>query len=77
MPPTRGPGSGVLDRLLTVARKDRPPGYAADLAMTYRLIARGVHSLGAAMRFASLRRRRYPKEYPELAAEARGQGKLL
>ena len=75
MPPTRGPGSGVLDRLLSVARKGGPPGYAADLAMTYRLISRGVRSQGAAYRLRGLKAR-YREEHAELAAEARGQEEL-
>ena len=63
-------GPGQAD---AVACKDRPPGYRGDLRLLHQ---RGVRAQGAAMRFASLRRR-YPKEYAELAAEARGQGEIL
>ena len=72
LPPTRGSGSKVLDRLLAFAPKSRPPGYAADLAMMHRLVTRGVHSPGAGMRLGSLRRR-YPEEYGLLRAERNGE----
>ena len=72
----RGLDSPVLDRLLTVARKRRPPGYAADMAMMRRLITRGVHSQGAAYRLHGFRSR-YEGEHAELAAEAQGQEELL
>ena len=68
--------SPVLGRLLADAPKDQPPGYAVDLATMRRLITRGVHSLGAGKRLRSLRNR-YPEEYAELVAGARGQGELL
>ena len=51
-------------------QKDRPPGYAADLATMRRLITRGVHSLGAGMRLGSLKVSNR-EEYAELKAEAR------
>ena len=71
-----GLDSPVLDRRLADdAPEDRPPGYRRDLAMMHRYINEGLRSQGAAMRFASLRRR-CPKEYAELAAEAQGQGEL-
>ena len=76
MPSTRGPGSGVQYRLLTDAGKDRPQGYAADLATMHRLATRGARSQGAAYRLHGLKRR-YAKEYAELKAEAQGQGELL
>jgi hypothetical protein len=66
-----GPGRATRD-----PPKDHQPRYAAHLATLHRLIPRGAHSLGAGMRFASLKAS-YPKEYAELAAEARGQGELL
>ncbi len=72
-----GSDSPVLDRLLLAdAPQDRPPGYRGDLRLLHRYANEGVRAQGPAMRFASLRRR-YPKEYAELAAEARGQGELL
>jgi hypothetical protein len=71
-----GLDSPVLDRLLADAPKDRSPGYRRDLRLLHRFAKEGVRGQGAAMRFASLRRR-YLKEYAELAAEARGQGELL
>jgi hypothetical protein len=71
-----GSDSPVLDRLLLAdLPEDRPPGYRGDLRLLHRYANEGVRAQGSAMRFASLRRR-YPKEYAELAAEARGQGKL-
>ena len=72
-----GSDSPVLDRLLLAdAPKDRSPQYRADLYALHRYANEGVRAQGEAMRFASLRRR-YPKGYAELAAEARGQGELL
>ena len=71
-----GSDSPVLDRRLGGASKDRPPGYAADLATMHRLMTRGVHSQGDVYRLHYLKRR-YEKEHAELAAEARGQGELL
>jgi hypothetical protein len=57
-------------------RYERPPGYAADLATMHRLITKGPRSSWAGMRLGSLKNR-YPGEYAELKAEARGQGELL
>jgi hypothetical protein len=42
----------------------------------HRLMSRGVHSQGDAYRLHGLKRR-YEKEYAELAAEARWKGELL
>jgi hypothetical protein len=77
-PPGASYGSDlpVLDRvLLADAPKDRPPGYRGDLYVLYQNARKGVRSQGGAYRFHSLRRR-YPKDYAEFAAEARGQGEL-
>jgi hypothetical protein len=41
LPPTRGPGSDVLNRRLENFPKDRPSGYAADLATMHWPITRG------------------------------------
>ena len=68
--------SPVLDRRPADAPEDRPPGYRGDLRLLHRYIDEGVRAQGPAMRFASLKAR-YPKEYAELAAEARGQGELM
>ena len=76
LPPTRGSGSKVLAKRLQVAPKDRPPGYAADLATMHRLITEGPRSPGMGMRLGSLRNR-YPEEHAELKAEAWRQGELL
>jgi hypothetical protein len=67
-----GSDSPVLDRLLLAdAPEDRPPGYRGDLRHLHRYANEGVRGRGPAMRFASLKAK-YRKEYPELAAEARG-----
>ena len=71
-----GSDSPGLDRRLRKPLKDRPPGYAADLAKMHRLMSRGVHSQGDAYRLHGLKRR-YEKKHAELTAEARGQGELL
>ncbi len=72
-----GSDSPVLDRrLLADAPKDRSPGYRGDLRLLHRYANEGARAQGAAMRFASLRRR-YRKEFAELKAEARGRGELL
>ena len=71
-----GLDSPVLDRRLVDAPEDRPPGYRGDLRLLHRYINEGVRAQGPAMRFASLRRK-FPKEYAEFWAEARGQGELL
>jgi hypothetical protein len=71
-----GLDSPVLDRRLADASIDRPPGHHGDLYLLHRYTNEGVRSQGAAMRFASLRRK-YPEEFAELKAEARGQGELL
>ena len=76
LPARRGLDSKVLDRRLGGTPKDRSPGYAADLAMVHRFVTRGVRSQGGAYRLHGLKRR-YEKEYAELAAEAQGQGELL
>ena len=76
LPPRRGSGSKVIDRRMGNPPKDRPPGYAADLAMMHRFVTRGVRSQGGAYRLHALKRG-YEKEYAELAAEAQGQGELL
>ena len=76
MPPTRGSGSKVIDRRLGNPPKDRPPGYAADLATMHPLITRGPRGPWAGMRLGSLRNR-YPGEYALLRAERRGQQELL
>jgi hypothetical protein len=76
LPSTRGPGSKVLNRRLENFSKDRPPGYAADLATMHRLITEGPRSPWTGMRLGSLRSR-YREEYAELTAEARGHGELL
>ena len=68
-----GLDSPVLDRRRADTPGDRPPGYRGDLRLLHRYANEGVRGQGAAMRFASLRRR-YLKEFAELAAEARGQG---
>jgi hypothetical protein len=70
-----GSDSPGLDRRLADASEDRPPRYRGDLRLLHRYANEGVRAQGAAMRFASLRRRCL-KEYAELAAEARGQGEL-
>jgi hypothetical protein len=78
-PPRISQGSDfpVLERLLLAdAPEDRPPGYRGDLHLLHRYANEGVRAQGPAVRFASLRRR-YPKEYAELKAEARGQEELL
>ena len=41
-----------------------------------RLITEGPRSAGSGMRLGSLKNK-YPEEYAELKAEARGQGELL
>jgi hypothetical protein len=46
LPPRRGSGSKVLDRRLGNPPKDRPPGYAADLATMRRLITKGPGAPG-------------------------------
>ncbi len=51
-------------------------GYRGDLRLLHRYANEEVRAQGAAMRFASLRRR-YRKEFAELKAEARGRGELL
>ena len=61
LPARRGLDSRVLDRRLGGAPKDRPPGYAADVATMRRLIIRGVHSQVGAYRLHGLKRR-YEKE---------------
>ena len=71
-----GSDSPVLDRRMADAPKDRPPGYRGDLRLLHRYINEGVRGQGEAHRFASFRRR-YRKEYAELAVEAWGQGELL
>jgi hypothetical protein len=71
-----GLDSPVLDRRLADAPGDRLPGYAADMSTMHRLITGGVHGQGDAYRLHGLKRR-YEKEYAQLAAEARGQGELL
>ena len=76
LPPARRSGSKVIDRRLGNPPKDRPPGYAADLAMVHRFVTRGVRSQGGAYRLHGLKRR-YEKENAELASKARGQGELL
>jgi len=76
LPARRGLDSKVLDRKLGGTPMDRPPRYAADLAMMHRLVTRGVRSQGGAYRLHGLKRG-YEKEYAELAAEAQGQGELL
>ena len=76
LPPTRGSGSKVIDRRMGNHPKNRPPGYAADLATMHRLITEGPRSPGSGMRLGSLKAK-YQKEYAELEAEARGQGELL
>ncbi len=49
-----------------------PPGYAADLSTMRRLITRGVHSLGARMRFKNLKNK-YPEKHTEHKAEGQGE----
>jgi hypothetical protein len=68
--------SKVLGRRLEEAPKDRPPGYAADLATMHRLITEGLRSLGSGMRLGSVKAR-YRGEYAEPKAEAHGQDGLL
>ena len=63
-----GSDSPVLDKRLGNPPKDRPPGYAADLATMHRLIAHGIQSPEAGIRLGSLRRR-YAEEYALLGAE--------
>jgi hypothetical protein len=72
LPPTRGSGSGVLDRRLGNTPKDRPPQYAADLATMRRLITRDVRSPWAGMRLLRLRSR-YTEEYRLLRAKRDGE----
>jgi hypothetical protein len=71
-----GLDSSVLDRRLADASKDRPLGHHGDPYLLHRYTKEGVRGQGAAMRFASLRRK-FPKEYAEFWAEARGQGELM
>ncbi len=67
--------SKVLVRRLVNDSSGRPK-YTADLATMRRLITKGPRNAGAGMRFMSLRKK-YPKEYAELKAEAQGQVELL
>jgi aryl carrier-like protein len=63
-----------LDKVLVrqLQAPGRRPGYAADLSMMHRLIARGPSNRGESMQFGSLKAK-YRKEYGELKAERRGQ----
>jgi hypothetical protein len=70
----RGLDSKVLVRQLQAP--GRRPGYAADLSMMHRLIARGPRNAGEGMRLRSLRAKYY-EEYGELRAERQGQQELL
>jgi hypothetical protein len=71
----RGLDSQVLARRLEDPPRRRP-GYAADLSMMHRLIARGPSNRGESMQFGSLKAK-YRKEYGELRAERQGQQELL
>jgi hypothetical protein len=73
LPPTKGSGSGVLDRRLGNPPEDRPPGNAADLSTMHRLITRGAPQRRVRNAAGSLRAK-YQKEYAELKADAQGQG---
>ncbi len=75
MPRMRGLDSKVLDRKLADAPKDHPR-YVADLLTMHRFTVGGAHSIGVGMRHMSLKKK-YPKEYAELKAEAMGQGELM
>jgi hypothetical protein len=70
----RGLDSKVLVRQLQAP--GRRPGYAADLSMMHRLIARGPSNRGESMQFGSLKAK-YREEYGELRAERQGQKELL
>ena len=74
LPRMRGLDSKVLVRRLK-GSKGRP-GYATDLLMLRRLIARGPRNAGEGMRLGSLTAK-YRKEYGELRAERQGQQELL
>jgi hypothetical protein len=67
--------SKVLVRRLAGASRRRP-GYAADLSMMHRLIARDPRNAGEGMRLGSLKAK-YREEYGELRAERQGQQELL
>ena len=67
--------SPVLDRRLADNMEDRSPGYRGDLHLLHRYVNERVRGQGPAMRFGSLKAK-YQEEHDELAAEARGQGRL-
>ena len=74
LPPMCGLDSKFLVR--RVENLKGRPGYAADLSMMHRLIARGPHNAGEGMRLGSLKAK-HRKEYSELRAERQGQQELL
>jgi hypothetical protein len=71
-----GLDSPALDRLLGNTPDEQLPGGPGGLGLLYRYIHKGPSNLGAVMRYTALKRR-FPKEYSELKAEAQGQGELL
>jgi hypothetical protein len=74
LPSMRGLHSKVLARRLEDS--SRRPGYAADLSMMHRLIARDPRNAGEGMRLGRLKAK-YREEYAELRAERQGQQELL